>query len=189
MLLSQTVDRVLHGVGGEHALVVSHGVRRFDISLEQDLDTQIGEIVARIGAVDLGDSNICLAPAVFPSWGISATPIGGVSVRAEQQWDVIMIPGVVEVDDDMHFGEEGVACVPGGEHEAVDPRTKRDSRLATRPSSSVTLPDMLPATVERALQRHLHSAPGWPETVSSTCVLSPVIRLLRYRACGAVWSP
>ena len=158
--------------------------------LEQDLDTQIGEIVARIGAVDLGDSNICLAPAVFPSWGISATPIGGVSVRAEQQWDVIMIPGVVEVDDDMHFGEEGVACVPGGEHEAVDPRTKRDSRLATRPSSSVTPSPTCcqPPSNERSSVT-CTPAPGWPETVSSTCVLSPVIRLLRYRACGAVWSP
>ena len=74
MLLRQPVDGVLHGVGGEHALVDSHGVRLVDISLEQDLDIQVGEIVGRISAVDLGDSNVCLAPPVLTQSGHLSYP-------------------------------------------------------------------------------------------------------------------
>ena len=65
MLLSQTVDGVLHGVGRQNATVVTSDMSRFDVALEQHLNREVQEIVTRFGSEDLRHPDIGLTPSVL----------------------------------------------------------------------------------------------------------------------------
>ena len=73
-VLRQPVHGVLHGVGGEDGSVVSLGMSRLDIPLEEDLDAQVEEVVAGIRAMDLGHPHIRLAPPVRSQAGHLSYP-------------------------------------------------------------------------------------------------------------------